>query len=316
VRSGGREFQGRNRREDRSFFFPDVAPGRYALGVARGSRGRVVVVEEVDVGTGLVEHDLRVPSPDPSEFISVSVLGPDGEPLKGVQISTGYKSKGSSSSGGSTVVRRPDGTLWVFHHEHQFSEDPEGTYWITLTAKNHGNVTLEYRKGERSEWTVRMEEPGRVEARVTGIEKSPVADRLSFQLLAPSADGRVFRDTRSERVDAAGLQVLSSVQPGEYALVLLVAHSHVSMPVARVPVTVRGGRNEFTVPLPPLHQVVVTGAEGTATLQTPEGVRFVIWSQSTDGRAVFEGIPEGEYTVNAGSKSKSFRVSGPTKVEL
>ncbi|HEU4395916.1 MAG TPA: hypothetical protein VFS92_10140, partial [Planctomycetota bacterium] len=91
---------------------------------------------------------------------------------------------------------------------------------------------------------------------------------------------------------------------------------HTSTPVASTNVSVRSGKNEFTFPLPPLHEVVVTGAEGTATLNSPGDARFVIWAQASDGRVVFDGIPEGEYMVNAGKKHQKFRVSGPTKVEL
>ena len=319
LRSSGREFQGRRRSDDPAYFFPDLPPGRYAVGVARGRRGPVVLVEEVEVGTAQVERDLRVPSPDPAEYVAVTVLGAGGEVLKDFTITTGFKSGTSSSSGGSAVVRRPDGSRWVFHHSHQFADDPEGLYSITVTTREFGAATIEYRKGERVEWTASFAAPARVEIRVTGLAGSPYEDRVRVALnpggAAPQGRGWSPGDDRDAVVD--GLRVLTGIQPGDYMLDLFLAAERPSgAPLSRTPVTVRSGKNEFSIALPALHAVSVSGAEGSVVVRSVGAERTFRMITTTGGRAIVDGLVDGEYEAQSGKKVQRFTVPGTTEVKF
>jgi hypothetical protein len=320
LRASSREATRRYRSVGEGYAFSDLAPGRYGVGVARGHEGPVVVFEEVEVGEGPVTRDLRVPPADPSEFVVVRVLKPDGAAVTDFTATTGFKGKGFSSSGGGISVRRADGSRLVFHHAQTAPDDPDGMFSITVDAKSLGGATVEYRKGERSEWTVRLEEPGRVEARVTGHRGTPYEDRLQFVLAPPGGTARHFGMRHgAPRVDASGLQVIPGIQPGEYSLQLLLeGGQRMANPIARLPVSVRSGRNEFTVPLPELHEVAITGAGPQVhVLRQGEGAeRLVIFVQSSGGNARVDGLLEGEYEVQSGEKRQKFRVPGTTKVEL
>jgi hypothetical protein len=300
---------------DSRFSFPDLAPGRYALGLARGHNGPVVAVEEAEVGDGPAEKDLRMPSPDPSEYVVVRALGPDGRPLADLQVQTGYSSKNRSRSGGSATIRRPDGTLWAFHQPQESGEDPEGKYWVTVQSRSHGTKRAEYRKGEQDEVTLRFEEPARLEVRVTGAKGTPYEGSLSFSLQATGEDRR-FADGSRPPSGADGVQVFAAVQPGDYVLLLTLQSDRRQVPLSRTPVTLRAGKNEVAVPLPPLHSVTVTGAEGQVLVQSTGEERFSVYQPTTEGKALFDGLPEGEYTVRSGQKSQTFRVPGTTSVNL
>jgi uncharacterized protein (DUF2141 family) len=317
---GGRGGRGGGRQGQDRYSFTDLAPGRYAVGASRTWNGPVVAMEEVEVPDGPVERDLRMPPLDRSEYVVLNVLGPGGETLAEVQITTGYKSKTMTSSGGSTVATRPDGTRWVLHHPHGSTEDPDGVYWIEAASPKYGRKRAEYRRGAQDSVTIQLDEAGRLEVRLEGYKGHPFEGRLRVALWSAmeEASGAWSGGFNGEnRVSEEGVQSFLQVQPGDYVVVLLPDSDRSILPLVKVAVAVKAGRNEVPLKVPALHSVTVTGAEGWAMCRPKDEQRFSLNVQvSSDGRAVFEGLPEGEYEVRSGRKTQTIRVPGTTEVKL
>ncbi len=193
-------------------------------------------------------------------------------------------------------------------------------YFVTVSAQRYGSQTAEYRRGAQDEIVMRFEEPGIVEARLTGYRGSAYEGRLRFALAAGGDNPMVSASISGDRqaMSPEGVQTFTGMQPGEYQLHLLLEGDRMGGSLARQPVTVKGGRNEFSMAMPVLHTVTVTGAEGQVLLRRAGEDRRVHKFQQAgaDGRTVFDGIPDGDYTVQSGSKNQSFHLPGTTEVKL
>jgi len=310
---------GRSREQGR-YFLPDLSPGRYAVGVSRGWNLPVVAVEEVEVADGPVERDLRVPALQPGEYVALTVLGPDGTLLRDYQVTTGYRTSNSSSSGGSNAALRPDGTRWVLHHASGQKEDPEGTWWIDATTPKYGTKRGEYRRGAQDALTIRFDEPGRVDVRLEGYRGHSHEGRLRLTL-QPATEGSARAIVRGrsgeDRIAEDGTQAFLQVQPGDYVLSIQVTLDRMAPTVARVPVVVKGGRNDVAMKVPLLHAVTILGADGQVYARGKGDGSFTMFARADgEGRAVLDGLPEGEYEIVSGQKNQTIRVPAQTEVKF
>ena len=300
---------------------PNIAPGRYAVGASRSWNGPVLAMEVVEVVDGPVERDLRMPPLERSEYVVLSVQGPGGEVLREAGIATGYKSRTMTSSGGNLLVNRPDGTRWVLHHPHGSAEEPDGFYWIEASSPKHGRKRAEYRRGTLDAIVIRFEEAGSLHVRLDGYRGHAFEGRLRVALWAACEESTGAWSGGSlqgeNRVDAEGVQSFSVVQPGDYVVALQVDSDNALLPVAQKRVSVGSGRNDCSIRVPALHSLAITGAENWVMVRPRGEERFSRSLQvGTDGRAVLDGLPEGEYEVRSGRKSQWIRVPAATEVRL
>ncbi len=303
-----------------SYSFQDLAAGRYLLGVSLSHQGKAVAWEEVAVAGEPAAKDLRVGTLDPEEFLVVRALGPDGAPLPGLQFRTGFRSGGSSSSGGGMALRRNDGAWLVPHQERggPAKEGEEATWWVEAVSPAHGTKRAEYAKGQTQEIVLRFEDPGTVDLAATGYRGSALEGTLQVSLQMVEGGSTRSRSFGGppQRLDAEGRTTVLGVQPGEYE-VLVYSGDNMMRALARIPVSVRAGRNAISFPVPTVYSVSVSGAEGNASLRKKDDN---YWNDSrrpdAEGRVVFDGLPEGDYTVQSGAKRQEFHLPGTSEVRL
>ena len=311
---------------DGEFLFGELAPGRYLLGASMGRRSSPVVAEEVEVAGDLVTRDLRITRLDAADFAVVLVQGPGGAPVEVTGITTGYRSGTSSSSGGGSWLRRDDGAYLIEHQDTSgigggggAAAPEDAVWWVEVQTAAHGTRREEYRRGPHTRLMVAFEEPAFLDVTVTGFKGSPLEGVLQANLVHASDSNRYAGNRgRGPKLDAEGRMTLPGLPRGEYVLVLTPAgHRWGMAALARIPVTVRAGRNPLAVPVPVLYRVAVSGVDGSARL-SKKGEPYWTMSATADaeGRVAFDGLPEGAYQVQCGQKSAEFDLPGTAEVRL
>jgi hypothetical protein len=304
------------RREGDRYWVTGIVPGRYAAGASRSGNASPAEAVEVTVGDGPAIVDLRIPPMARETYVELTVLAPDGAVQREYQVGTGFRAKGNSSSnGGVSVVRRADGVALVPHQEARAAspDDPEAVWWVEVTSPKFGKKRGEYRRGAEDALTLRFDEPGRVDVRLDGLRGHPFEGRLRATL-TPAAEaeaGRHFYSRNDAGPGADGVQTFLQVQPGEYVVGLQVESDRGMGPLFKMPTTVRSGRNEVVLKVPPLYTVQVFGAENWVQVKNTAEERFSSSAQAgPEGRAVVEGLVEGEYEFRSGQKKQVIKVPG------
>jgi len=302
-----------------SFSFLDLAPGRYLVGVSRAWQGLVVAWKEVEVSDSVVEVELEIPALEREEYVILRVLGPDGESLPKVDVKTGFRSKNSSSSGGSVVLDRPDGVRWVLHHQANVDAGAEDArLWIGVSARGYGYREVEYEPGTAPSLEVRFAAPAMLEVTITGLAGNRYEGRVTAGLHgSPRTDGWGGSHGASEP-DAQGRVTFGAVQPGPHVLVLSIRGDPFGGSViAEKEIELSSGANSVRIAMPELYEVVLEGLTGTGWLSRRGNDGFHRTVASTqDGRAVVDALPAGTYTARAGQKQATFTVPGATTVRL
>jgi hypothetical protein len=312
------------------FAITDLEPGLYVLGATRGG-GEVATWCEVEVTEGLVERDLVIPAPDPSEYIVVHVLGPDGAPLSGVQFSSAFRSRHRSSSGGSQVARLDDGSWRVRHHaiDDDDRADEGGRFYVTASHPKLGSREVGYDAKTQRDLTITFEAPASLVVTVSGYGSSGYEDLLSVQLVGveknADTDDPVVGASSPARggIDDEGRQSFGPLSPGDYEIRIHVRlPSHGSFSIVRVPISLGPGEAEKTVALPRLYTLtVLTDApKASFRIQSEGDSRLSIWSlEAKDGKAVVRGVPAGTYLVqgqNGAEGQMRVRIPGQETVRF
>ena len=296
---------------DCDFALSDLEEGRYLIGVAWGDRPadtdkKLAARVSVDV-KGLVRQDLTVP-PDDSKGIILWVLGPDGAPQQDADLSiTIFAGPNGSSTSSARASKRADGSLRLampsvksrdrkdvldgpdaeVRHEARGGRlgsrpDPDGQVRRAGDARGHDPQLS------------RKPPPGRGHAHADAGRGSEVLAKL-----VPDVFGRATLAGRPADVQR--------LQPGSYELALMVS----SVRAAAIPVTLVGGSNSVSLPIPPLFRVTVAAGEehrgGSVFIQAGKSeARSQSASIGDDGQAVFETVPPGDYVFSL-SSSKGHR---------
>ncbi len=295
------------------FTFNDLESGRYLVGAGRDWQA-LVVTAIVEVGDGLVSIDLEVPPLDPGRYVVLRVLGPDGEALDDLSISTRYVTGTGSHGRGATMLKQDDGSVWVLHEPpDDVADQKDLRSFLSVQSKQYGQKEVEYDPESAEEVVVEFAEPATVEVTVLGYAASGLEDRVSVHLVdrQQTEDGGVRSQTvaqsREGSLDAAGRQTIGPVEPGEYILALqLSSGRHRHRTIAELPVVLESGPNAASITMPRLHNLVVAFEETSGVrvnLQmTSTRTGFSTFESATvdeTGRVVFDGLPPGEYRVRA-----------------
>ncbi len=302
-----------------AFTFADLPPGRYLVGVTRGWSGPPAATQEVEVGNGITDVDVKVPSLAPGEYVPVRILDPDGKPVSNVQITAGYRSKNRSGSSGAIAIDRPGGEKWVLTGVDDPDVEKDARYWIAVSSPAYGTKTVEYQPGATAAAEVRFEEPGKVDVEITGLAGTSYDGRARAHL-GPAPGGDVQRVMSISIPDPGpdGRVTLSGIQPGDYELVLSLSYGRgSSSTIASKPLTVHSGPNRVSIAMPALYEVTIDGLDRNAYVRPKEGNQGAFRSlEGMDGRAVVDGLPAGTYTVQSGAKKSDFTVPGTSTVHL
>jgi len=298
----------------------DLPAGRWLVGVVLDHR-RVVAHGTVEVAEGLSVLDLAVPAPDPSEYVEVTVLGPEGEPVEKAHFSTEYETGNAHSGGGGRAREIGKGRWRVYHHVKPSSYDDGGRYGVEVKVTEYGSRRVWYDRKTTRKLTVRFDAPATFVATISGYVGCGLEGQLSLSLQPLSKDRG---DSPGGRLSAEGEQRFGPTPPGAYELTLLLKRSeHNLVPVSRIRVDLKAGENRHTVLPPKLHRLTVL-TEGL-----PEDIRLSLrprdrsggwWGTDRklpeNGRIVFDRLPAGDYVIEAGMQMMFVSVPGKAMVRF
>jgi len=301
-----------SRIDETTYLIGDVDPGAYTI--TAGQLPDVEALSEpVRVEAGLNEFALDLPMPDPDDVLVLRCADAEGRPIE--EVSMAFEAR---RPGGGTELLRVDpsprgrgewSVPWT-----ALVEDGEPFPGFEITANSEGlgiqRLVLD-RKVTTAEFT--FEEPCRLTVVVEGRREGGLhvslweGDLTSVPEFSTSITWTQSR--LAPAVPESGRLELGPIQPGRYSLALLPNNSPWSaFPLTGREVVLRSGRQVETLRVPPLHDLVVqapASAVGQRLTLSPEvsvgPYRYLMASIDEDGRAVFAGIPVGEYRVRANS---------------
>lgn len=304
-----------------AFRFEDLARGRYLLGVARIWRGPVVLSRTVEVRGEPVQVDIELPPLDRHERIVARITGPDGAAPADLTFSAIFVgTQGGASHGGLPSVRRADGTHLILHPHLAVPADRGGTWWLQAQHGLLGTQAVEYVPGAASDVRMHFHEPTTLKVQVDGIEARYQA-RLRVHL-APLDDaerGLGRRASEPVLLGPGGAAEVQGVQPAIYLLIVQLGDAFGrGHAVHRQPVHVTAEGASIRLRCPALYVVTLRGVSGNVILSRKDEQHGTSFQQVPQGeeRAIFDGLPAGEYMVRSGARSASFRLPGPAEVLL
>lgn len=286
----------------------NLQPGTYAVGVG-WSRGRIDVIEVVEVAGGTVDVDLRLPPPDPKEHALVHVLGPDGKPVAAASIHTTSRGRESGMS-----VRRRDGSYWVAHPREKGVRSAASECAMHVDVEGLGKKTVAYEPEAGAEMTIRFEAPARLEVVIDGFAGSGLHGHLE---LRPVQEDGTWLDAQGPDTDG---RASFPLQPGAYELRLFSKRSGYQRAlVSATALTVVPGENRVALPLPALHALTVLTRASRVNLAAADRTQSSFHTEQLaveDGKAVFERLPAGRYRVWAGGKPVEVEVPAQLTVRV
>jgi PDZ domain-containing protein len=341
----------RNEAENRSqrglrYFFKDLAPGRYLLGVSRRWRGSIVDHAIVDVEQGVAERDLELPPIDPANCLILTATDAEGRTVEDLSFNRRVDHDNSSTSGGIDGERLPDGSF-------RFSLDdlydvydagidpgrstttgewPEGTsVTLTVNSKRCGQKRLDLKPAQRRADVV-FGAPARLLVTVAGVQGSGFEGRLDVALVEHRDEhefGSRWNPANGEELSADRTATFGPLDPGDYDVQLRLAHAGGENAwkyvVASAPISLVAGENRTTVAMPALYSLTieVPADVDDRTVQCyrkeseNDGTSMGQASVDATRHASFENLPEGTYEVSCGGESMSVRVpvSGPVRLQ-
>jgi hypothetical protein len=308
----GREGTGTtaNRSDGFRFQLAGLARGRYLLGATR-MKGKVEASELIDVA-GAEEKDLRLPALGQEDYVSVRVLGPDGNIVRDARVTaTWWDGESGPPPSGSVVrwIRRPDGTVWLLRGWYAKQPRPKGL--VDIAAGRLGRRKEEFVFGETREVVVKFPEPASLRVEVEGYRGSPVEGRLKAVAI------RLVRDKAGEpvpqasfkprgKMDVGGVQEIEAGEPGEYLLNLLLERDSYHQQIESIPITLQSGVNLKRTAVPALHSVRIGVKVPEASRARLEIFRkdafYLVKGIEQPGEVVFELVPSGAYDVTLSVK--------------
>jgi len=300
-------------RGDDDYAFLDLEPGRYAVGVTCGAselRAHAVV----EVLEGLLDQDFELPPVDRSLYLSVRVFDPQGAPVAEPDFRFVHEWEGGNDTLGTHSLRGPDGQHLLAIPARYLDDYRAGTAGLTfalsVAARGRGAKAVELVPGQ-SELTVHLAAPARLALDVPGGTAAPMAGRLSVELRR--TDVAAGRRAASADVGMDGACTLEGLAPGDYLLTMRISdrrgpNTSELILLAAEELRLVSGENRASVSVPALYPVSVqslaqhAGANAfIAPAEAGRGLRRWIGADNheldAEGRARFEYVPAGRYTV-------------------
>jgi hypothetical protein len=295
-----------------TFAFKDLTPGKYLVAGTRADN--VFDPKIVDVADRMVTLDLVPPPLTRSDYAVLWVLGPDGNPLPDVSISTWYTYPMGTMGAGVHPIRRDDSSFWMIYMSPS-EEKPGGKYEATVESERYGKKEVEYTRSAYTEKTVKFEEPARLEVALADFN----ADARGFSLnVIPAGENPAWggeAPSDGEGVDREGRQVFGPLRPGEYQVVV---NFHVQRRAQHylcsggfTPVTLSPGMNRISVTAPDLYKLAVQVDEQDRDgwlYISPAGKGDYCWRDDErigrDGLVVFNELIAGDYVLSRWEKEK------------
>jgi len=313
------------------YAFPDLEPGRYAVGAARSWDGPIVVHEVLELTDRPLRVDLVAPPFDRSDMLRALVTGPDGQLLDQVSFSFTIRT-GSTSHGSGLAEMRDDGgsyliTLGAEEAEQFFGEGADGaTYELTAHHGEYGRQDLELTPGQ-TEVAMSFNVPGSLVVTVAGYQGSGLEGRLEVNMPSRKGSGIThFFGGNEQGLSPEGVQEFKAMEPGTYVVKLSLRpegsgpRTYSNSTIATVEVEVLPGPNAVQIGVPALYTFRAHWADGKegATLflrlyDRESGIGSANAKLGGDGWATFQDVPAGDYLLTSGGRRNQMRVSVPSE---
>ena len=290
--------------DDGAFTVLDLEPGRYLLGLALAN-SVITRTWTVDLGHDVMDLELVVPPLDRAEHVHVRVFAHDGRPAPETEVQLAHTAEDGTLAMGSRGLPLKDGSFLIRRTDWDTDRlGPVSGYRETVRAKGPwGSAEADVFEGSA---LLHLAEPLRLTVVVEGYDASPLKGRLRCSV--PRAG--VWADELAE----GGRSREYVMQPGTVLVRLELSSGPLeAIPNARRAVALPSGPATLAVPVPRLHRLVVRAREKVLL----QGDDF--WLQRApgeDGRARFEELPAGRYTVSAGEHKATVDVPAQADIRL
>ena len=170
---------------DQEFWIPDLATGRYLVGVHHGSY-LFTATAVAEVGEGITDVLLDVPRPDPARFFAVRALRPDRRVERRASVHVEIQTEGIRVGGGGVTLRGPDGTMYCAYpvwDPAQHGELPaEARYFATVGARELGRRRVEFQRRPGAALEVPFAEPATLRVAIRDYAASEHKETLRVTL--------------------------------------------------------------------------------------------------------------------------------------
>lgn len=306
-----------------------LSPGLHYVAALWGHQGPLAAEAIVEVGDRRVDLELHLQPPDLARGFAIAAYSPEGDPLSPEggfwAVLEGIAARGQTCFVGQTIhlrtARTAEGSFRFFAERSLDSMEEEGplTWILAVYTKEYGPLRIPFDPRKEREAHVRFQVPALPTFSIDGYAEGGYRRGELDVEINPSVEspaGRCFSGTVGYGTsDAQGRSSLGPVQPGSYQLHILFEPRPSSLQlrqrVHRSIIDLPPGANEFSVSLPPLHDLAVSCPNAQ------EGERITLcrrwslsgWSIELTGEriAIFPGLPDGEYLL---------RMEGPNGGEM
>jgi hypothetical protein len=294
--------------------FLDLEPGRWV--VAAGFDGAALGRRVVTVGEGAVECEIAVPAPDPSQFVEVRVIGPEGAAPASVRLEWEYRAARESASYSAEAIARGGG-VWQVRRvgagdRPQSSEwsgprDLGGRWYLQASVDGFVREEAEAAPGA-ARVEIRLRVPAIAVVRLTGLP--PGIDTKRF-VPTMEDEGHAYISAETGPVTRLG-----PVAPGRHQISLSVSVGQWStLRIERRAVDLVAGENVVEFAVPQLHPLdldlgALQGARRCSLEPVIDGSdpdsAYVELDDA--GRAKLDLVPAGRYRLRVDEKEHEFSV--------
>ncbi len=291
------------------FSFDPIEPGTYVVGATIGG-DQIRATRAVTVTDRAVNVDIEIPEPDPATHLRVSVLAPDGTPLREARLQATRAGAMSPPAGlpAGGVRRGGAGIFWV--PRDLGSGTPVARARLVATAPVLGSAELECALAQDTSVELRFAPPVTIAVAVDCGGPAPTDGSLLLEVR--SAGAAAFPGAPQgmrKQPDAAGTAEFGPLQAGEFDLILWARGSGPGSwrQITTSRVRAESPLTQVQMRLPALHslRVEVTGASGGEAvylrrLDAPDA-QFSSAKLDAAGVVVFDRLSPGRYSVTCGS---------------
>jgi hypothetical protein len=319
--------------KDDEALFTGLKPGRWRVVV--GTFEKVLAWKDVILGDELLIVTLEVPEPEANDYIVARVYAPTGELVRDVRFSVGLSTSaprggGRTAWGPTTVIRRPDGSVWIGRRQPSPGEVPLH-YEVSARSKEFGKLAVQYEFHASHEIEFRFTKPALVNVVVPGFTDHRLTNRITVQFSTAKGEGwghvSVPKGGKPGEHDLADTFKCGPHPPGDFRVQMFLKWDPKQIqgssflgawvyPVAE-------GENTLTCAIPPLHKLTVCFIDpsnvGEVRLRSVSPERTynqTIFAAYFSERTMVEGVPDGEWILSTDEGEMRVLVNGDLEVNF